>query len=105
MIKYMRRINILEHELVPKHRVLSPEEAKDVLKKLGCSSPADLPWISASDPVVKAIKAKPGDIIEIIRKSPTAGSSVFYRYVVIDLEGGEESEEAGEEEESGEEEG
>ncbi len=75
--------SILEHELVPKHEVLSPEEAAELLKKLKIN-PAHLPWITIDDPVVKAIKAKPGDIIKITRKSPTAGEIVVYRYVVVD---------------------
>ncbi|MGC8982434.1 MAG: DNA-directed RNA polymerase subunit H [Desulfurococcaceae archaeon] len=79
-----KQVNILEHELVPKHEVLPPEEALKVLKELGVQ-PWQLPWISANDPVVKAIGAKPGDIIKIIRKSPTAGVSVAYRYVVVEV--------------------
>jgi len=78
-----RKINILEHELVPKHEILPPEEAKEVLRKLGVK-PTQLPWISIDDPVVKALGAKPGDIIKITRKSPTAGESIAYRYVVVD---------------------
>ncbi len=75
--------NILEHELVPKHEILSPEEALEVLKKLNIK-PYQLPWISINDPVVKAIGAHPGDIIRIIRKSPTAGETIAYRYVAVD---------------------
>jgi DNA-directed RNA polymerase subunit H len=78
-----RRINILKHELVPKHEVLSLEEAAELLRRLNIK-PAQLPWISIDDPVVRAICAKPGDIIRIIRKSPTAGESIAYRYVVVD---------------------
>ncbi|OYT40045.1 MAG: DNA-directed RNA polymerase subunit H [Desulfurococcales archaeon ex4484_58] len=77
------KINILEHELVPKHEVLSPEEASKVLKRLNIK-PTQLPWISIDDPIVRLIKAKPGDIIKITRKSPTAGESIAYRYVVVD---------------------
>ena len=77
----VREISVLEHFLVPKHRVLSPEEAEQVLKKYG-TEPQKLPYIHASDPVVKALGAKPGDIIEIIRDSPTAGKAVYYRLVV-----------------------
>jgi len=73
--------SILEHFLVPKHRILSPEEAKTVLEKYKVN-PNQLPYILASDPVVKAIGAKPGDIIEITRESPTAGKTTYYRVVV-----------------------
>lgn len=77
----VRDISVMEHFLVPKHRVLSPEEAEEVLKRYG-ATPQQLPYILASDPVVKALGAKPGDIIEIIRESPTAGKAVYYRLVV-----------------------
>ncbi len=74
---------ILEHELVPEHEVLSPEEAEKILSMYGVK-PSQLPWITIDDPVVKALKAKPGDIIRIRRKSPTAGEVIVYRYVVVD---------------------
>jgi DNA-directed RNA polymerase subunit H len=77
-------INILEHELVPRHEVVPPQEALELLRKLGIE-PWQLPWISADDPVVKAIGAKPGDIIRIIRKSLTAGEFIAYRYVVVEV--------------------
>jgi DNA-directed RNA polymerase subunit H len=77
-------INILEHELVPRHEVVPPQEALELLRKLGIE-PWQLPWMSADDPVVKAIGAKPGDIIRIIRKSPTAGEFIAYRYVVVEV--------------------
>jgi len=83
MVDKREKINILEHELVPEHEVLSPEEAQEVLKKLGVK-PYQLPWISIEDPVVRAIGAKPGDIIRIKRKSSTARESIAYRYVVVD---------------------
>jgi len=73
--------NIFKHELVPEHRILSPEEAKEVLERYRVE-PYQLPWIRASDPAVIAIGAEPGDIIEIRRKSATAGEAIFYRYVV-----------------------
>ncbi len=73
--------DILEHELVPKHEVVPPEEAARILRELGVR-PEQLPWIRATDPVVRRIGAKPGDIIRIYRKSPTAGEIIVYRYVV-----------------------
>jgi len=76
-----KKPTILDHELVPKHEILSPREAAEVLRRLNVR-PDQLPWIKASDPVVIAIGAKPGDIIKITRKSPTAGEVVVYRYVI-----------------------
>jgi DNA-directed RNA polymerase subunit H len=41
----------------------------------------NLPKIRSNDPVVKAIDAKPGDILRITRESQTAGVFVTYRIV------------------------
>ena len=73
--------DIFTHELVPKHEILSNEEVEELLKKYRIK-PYQIPRIKASDPPAKMIGAKPGDIIRIIRKSPTAGRSVAYRYVI-----------------------
>jgi DNA-directed RNA polymerase subunit H len=73
--------DIFEHVLVPKHEILTEEERKQVLAQYRIQ-PYQLPQIKASDPAVKAIGAKPGDILRIIRKSPTAGEHIAYRYVV-----------------------
>lgn len=73
--------NIFKHYLVPIHEVLSPEERKAVLEKYRVEQ-YKLPRIKTSDPIIRVIGAKPGDIVKIIRRSPTAGESVYYRYVV-----------------------
>jgi len=73
--------DIFRHELVPKHEILTSKEREQVLKEYRIQ-PYQLPQIKASDPAVKAIGAKPGDILRIIRKSPTAGKHIAYRYVV-----------------------
>ena len=74
-------MEIEKHELVPKHILLSEKEKEELLKNYGISL-KDLPRILSSDPMAKAINAKVGDIIKIIRKSPTAGVSEYYRVVV-----------------------
>ena len=43
---------------------------------------SEIPWIFASDPMAKALGAKPGDVIMIIRKSKTSGKSVAFRFVM-----------------------
>ncbi len=73
--------NIFEHVLVPKHEIVQQEERQQVLNEYRVQ-PYQLPRLKASDPAVKAIGAKPGDIVRITRDSPTAGKYVSYRYVV-----------------------
>lgn len=72
---------VLEHELVPRHEIVSLEEGAKVLKELG-ARPEQLPWIRSSDPVARALGARPGDLVRIVRKSPTGGQVVVYRYVI-----------------------
>ncbi len=74
--------NIFKHELVPKHEILSPEEAKDLLERHRVK-PYQLPRIKASDIAVIAIGAKPGDVLKITGNSPTAGKYISYRYVTL----------------------
>jgi DNA-directed RNA polymerase subunit H (RpoH/RPB5) len=73
--------NIYEHVLVPKHEIATSEEREKVLSEFRVQ-PYQLPRLKASDPAVKAIGAKPGDIVKIMRDSPTAGKYVSYRYVI-----------------------
>jgi DNA-directed RNA polymerase subunit H len=73
--------NIFEHHLVPEHEILSKEEAKELLKEYHVEA-YQLPQIRTSDPAVFLIGARPGDIVKITRKSPTAGVHVTYRHVV-----------------------
>jgi DNA-directed RNA polymerase subunit H len=73
--------NIFDHALVPKHEIVKPEEKKKLLQQFRVQ-PHQLPRLKASDPAVKAIGAKPGDVVRIIRESPTAGKYISYRHVV-----------------------
>ena len=74
------RIDILKHELVPRHEILSAAEKKELLEKMSISE-RQLPKILDSDPVIKKIEAKPGDVIKITRKSQTSGETVYFRLV------------------------
>lgn len=76
-----KAFDVMKHELVPRHEVLSDEEARGILEKYGVT-PDQLPKIFTSDAVARAVRAKPGQIIRIRRKSPTAGESIAFRYVV-----------------------
>jgi len=72
---------IFDHKLVPKHEILDEKEKKEVLAQYKIQ-PYQMPQIKSTDPAVKAIGAKPGDMLRIIRKSATAGAHIAYRYVV-----------------------
>jgi len=63
-------VYIFDHWLVPEHRVLSPEEAKEVIDKYAGGNPELLPKILVTDPAVRILRAKPGDVIEIRRRVP-----------------------------------
>jgi len=77
----LKELDILKHELVPKHRILNEKEREELFKKYGINI-KQLPRISGSDPVIKLINGQLGDVIEIVRKSPTAGETKYYRVVV-----------------------
>jgi len=76
-----KKIDVLLHELVPKHKLLTNKETLDLLDKYQISV-IDLPQIFEKDPVAIAIGAKEGDVIKIIRDSNTTVKTIdYYRYV------------------------
>ncbi|MEM5829155.1 MAG: DNA-directed RNA polymerase subunit H [Candidatus Aenigmatarchaeota archaeon] len=77
----MKKIDVEKHTLVPKHIILSEEEKVEVLKKYRASL-RQFPKILITDPAIADKNPKVGDIVKIIRKSPTAGETVYYRVVV-----------------------
>jgi DNA-directed RNA polymerase subunit H len=72
---------VRDHEMVPEHVLLTPDECEQVLSAYHIDAP-QLPKIHVTDPAAKEIEAKVGDIIKIIRKSTTAKQSIFYRLVI-----------------------
>lgn len=81
---YMKRLlfNIIDHSLVPKHRILTMSETNDLLKNYTLFTVKQLPEISRYDPVAQAIGLRPGDVCEIIRPSKTAIQAPYYRLCV-----------------------
>ena len=77
----MAKVDILSHTLVPEHIIVPKEEVEKELTHYNATL-IELPKILTRDPVVKAIGAKVGDVIKIIRKSPTAGEAVAFRLVI-----------------------
>ena len=74
--------NVLEHNLVPEHYLLSPEDAEKVLAELNITKD-QLPKILENiyGPIPE------GSIIKIIRKSATAEAFVTYRLVIKEVKG------------------
>lgn len=72
--------DISKHTLVPKHTKLSEKEKEIVLKKYNISV-TQLPRILKTDSAIKDLKLKLGDVVKIVRQSPTAGEIIFYRSV------------------------
>jgi DNA-directed RNA polymerase subunit H len=68
--------------LISDHEILSESEAKKVAKKYNISLDR-FPRISEADVQVQKLKGKPGDLVAISRKDPTA-SYTYYRLVVKD---------------------
>lgn len=80
------RFNVLEHQLVPEHRLVAEEEAARILKALKITRD-QLPKIRKSDPVIQVLEKiegpiQEGRIIRVTRVSTTAGVSEAYRLVI-----------------------
>jgi DNA-directed RNA polymerase subunit H len=69
------------HVLVPEHSKLSDKEKKELFEKHHIQF-IHLPKIFSTDPALRELQIKEGDVIKITRKSPTTGQSVFYRGVI-----------------------
>lgn len=71
--------NILNHELVPSHRILSDMETRQIEKQYNISNSDQFPDISRFDAVAQVICIRPGQVCEIIRSSKTSITSKYYR--------------------------
>jgi DNA-directed RNA polymerase I, II, and III subunit RPABC1 len=80
------QFDITTHRKVPPHRILNAEERSAFLTKYHIQDPVtQMPMIDSQDMMARWIGAKPGDIVEIIRKSETSGSTPYYRLCVADV--------------------
>lgn len=80
-VTYVKELDISKHKLVPHHVVLNDKKTKKILGKYNIIL-NQLPRALTSDPMVKKLDAKVGDVIKITRNSRTAGSVSYYRVVV-----------------------
>ncbi|HIK00752.1 TPA: DNA-directed RNA polymerase subunit H [archaeon] len=81
MAEKKEEILLIEHEFIPKHELITEEEVAKLLEEYPIRKD-QLPKIFRNDPAIRHLSAKRGDVIRIIRKSPTAGRAVYYRIVV-----------------------
>ena len=84
IIQNLKRLqfNILNHILVPPHRILSDMEVLEVKARYNIMHDGQFPDVSRFDPVAQAIGIRPGQVCEIIRQSKTAISAPYYRICV-----------------------
>jgi DNA-directed RNA polymerase subunit H len=78
---WLKDVDISKHKLVPKHAILNDAEKQLLLKQYNITL-NHLPRILLTDPMVKLLDAKVGDVVKITRDSPTAGKALYYRVVV-----------------------
>lgn len=76
-----KELDVSKHVLVPKHVKLNEKEKKELFEKY-VADLRDLPRMYKDDPAIGGLDVKEGDVIKILRKSPTAGEAAFYRRVV-----------------------
>jgi DNA-directed RNA polymerase subunit H (RpoH/RPB5) len=76
------QFNILNHSLVPPHRVLVESEVNELMKKYNVTDKTQLPDISRFDPVARVIGLRPGQVCHIIRSSKTAIETNYYRVCI-----------------------
>ena len=74
------QFNISKHILVPKHEIIKDEKIiNDLIEKYCVKSKHQFPHILKSDPMSRYLGLKSGDMVKIIRISPTAGEYIMYR--------------------------
>jgi len=79
--KIVYKFDVKTHVLVPKHIKLKKEEISEILQHYNIKK-SQLPKIKKTDPAIEELEVEKGDVIKIIRKSPTVGETFFYRVVV-----------------------
>ena len=84
VIQNIKRLqfNILDHILVPNHRVMRNSEISEIMKKYNISDITQFPDISRFDPVAQVIGLRPSQVCEITRASKTAIEASYYRVCI-----------------------
>jgi len=74
-------VDVLSYCFSPKMEIVNEKMKSQILEKYRLSSFEQLPKFKSTDPAVKALGAKPGDLIKIYREDMT-GKYIAYRYVL-----------------------
>lgn len=74
-------INIIDHRDVPKHEVMDEKEKQELLEKYGIKA-TNIPIILRDDAMARYLGLTPGEVVRILRPSPTSGTYVSYRICV-----------------------
>jgi DNA-directed RNA polymerase subunit H (RpoH/RPB5) len=72
-------VHLGRHVLVPPHRKMTADELKDEMTRLHITQKSQLPVIKYGDTQARLLGLVPGDAVEILRPSPTAGVERFIR--------------------------
>lgn len=73
--------NIIDYRDIPKFEVLTPSEAEEMKKEYNVVE-YTIKKMLRSDPISKYYALKKGDIVRIIRPTPTSGRGIDYRIVI-----------------------
>ena len=77
------QFNLLNHHLVPSVSILDDEDTKELQKKYHLKNMVtQLPEISRYDPMALAICLRPSQVCHLLRSSPTALTTDYYRICV-----------------------
>jgi DNA-directed RNA polymerase subunit H (RpoH/RPB5) len=76
------QFNILDHILVPEHRVMDNNNVEEIMKKYNIINKNQFPDISRFDPVAQIIGLRPGQVCNILRSSKTAIITNYYRVCI-----------------------
>jgi len=74
------QFNVSRHDFVPHHEPIRDEaEIEAVVRRYSLKSRVQLPLIFSSDPMARYLGLRPGQLVRITRRSPSAGVHVLYR--------------------------
>jgi DNA-directed RNA polymerase subunit H (RpoH/RPB5) len=79
------QLDISKHRDVPKHRIITEEEAQAVLKEFNLTTAKQLPKIDSQDAMARWVGARPGDVLEITGLCVSSAENRRYRLCVSNV--------------------